>query len=238
MKPLYIIPARGGSKGIPGKNIKPFMGKPLLVHTVEAALAVAGGEPQRVVLSTDSQAIADVARAAGLDTGGYMRPGELATDSAGSREVMIHAMDHALGAGIDFDTVVLLQPTSPLRTVADIRATERAYSERMPAIDMAVTVTPAPANPYYDIFETDGEGFLTVSKGSGLITRRQDAPRAWVYNGAVYVINPESLRLMPLGAMKRRVGVEMPRERSVDLDTPLDWLIAETIASSHLDQPQ
>lgn len=226
MKPLYIIPARGGSKGIPGKNIKAFCGRPLLHYAVEAAMHLAPAE--RVIVSTDCDEIADVARAAGLPVG-YRRPAELATDTAGSREVMIDVMDWADANGIEYDAVTLLQPTSPMRTIADIRACEEAYARHMPRIDMAVTVCASPANPYYDCFETGSDGFLHVSKGDGHYTRRQDAPEAWIYNGAVYVINPESLRTMPLGAMPRRVAVEMPRERSVDLDTPLDWMIAETI---------
>lgn len=94
---------------------------------------------------------------------------------------------------------------------------------------MAVSVAETDANPYYNCFETDADGFLRVSKGDGLLTRRQDAPRAWEYNGAVYVISPESIRRMPLGAFPRRVPYEMPRERSLDIDSPLDWAIAETV---------
>lgn len=229
MNPLYIIPARAGSKGIPGKNIKPFCGKPLLLHSVEAALQIT--TPDRVIVSTDSAEIADVARSAGLPVE-YMRPDALATDTAGSREVMLDVMDWADTRGIAYDAIVLLQPTSPLRVVADIEACLAAYAMRFPEIDMAVTVCASPANPYYDCFETDSDGYLRVSKGDGAYTRRQDAPPVWTYNGAVYVINPASLRTMTLGAMPRRVAVEMPRERSVDLDTPLDWTIAETISRS------
>ena len=87
----------------------------------------------------------------------------------------------------------------------------------------------AACNPYYDCFETQPDGTLRVSKGDGRITRRQDAPKAWQFNGAVYVINPESVRRMALGEFPRRIPYEMPRSRSVDLDTPLDWTIAETI---------
>ena len=226
MTPLYIIPARGGSKGIPRKNIRPFCGKPLVLYSVEAAMQLAPSE--RIILSTDSGEIAQVVRDAGLPVE-YMRPASLATDTAGSRGVILDVMDYADRMGIAYDTVVLLQPTSPLRTVDDIRACEAAYRHKDPDIDMAVTVCRSPANPYYDCFETDSDGFLHISKGNGQFTRRQDAPQAWVYNGAVYVINPQSIRKMELGGMPRRVPVEMPAQRSVDLDTPLDWIIAETI---------
>lgn len=225
MTPLVIIPARGGSKGIPGKNIRPFLGKPLVCRAIDGARYVAPDD--HIILSTDSEEIAATARrVSGLEVP-YMRPAELGGDTVGSREVMLDVMDWADRRGVDYDCVVLLQPTSPLRAPHDIRRTLDAYT---PECDMAVTVAEAAANPYYDCFETTPEGYLHVAKGEGLISRRQDAPKAWQMNGAVYVINPESLRREPLGAFARRVPVEMPRSRSVDLDTELDWIIAETIA--------
>ncbi|MBP3535679.1 MAG: acylneuraminate cytidylyltransferase family protein [Muribaculaceae bacterium] len=226
MKPLYIIPARGGSKSIPGKNIKPLAGKPLIGYSIETALALA--TPDRVIVTTDSERIADVAREFGIARP-HMRPAELATDTAGSREVMLDAMAEARRRGVDFDVVVLLQPTSPLRTADDVSRTLEAWRSD---IDMAVTVCAAPCNPYYDCFETDADGFLHVSKGDGLLTRRQMAPPAWQFNGAVYAITPQSLAEKPLGAMTRRVPVEMSRERSVDLDTPFDWALCEMIMKS------
>ena len=225
MTPLYIIPARGGSKGIPRKNIKPLGRKPLIGYAIDAARA-AGAPDNRIILSTDDDEIAGVARnALGLEVL-YMRPAELATDTSGSREVILDAMDWADRAGIIYDCVVLLQPTSPFRTADDIRAALALYSSD---IDMVVSVKEAAANPYYNCFETDADGFLHVSKGDGLITRRQDAPPAWEYNGAVYVINPDSIRRMPLGAFPRRLPSPMPADRSIDLDTPADWLLAEAL---------
>lgn len=223
LTPLYIIPARGGSKGIPRKNIKPLGGRPLIHYSIDAARR-AGADDRHIILSTDDEEIAVTGRLAGLPVD-YMRPAELATDTAGSREVIIDAMDYADRAGIDYDCVVLLQPTSPLRTAADIRAALDRYCAD---IDMVVTVVEAASNPYYNCFETDAAtGFLHISKGDGLYTRRQDAPAAWEYNGAVYVINPASIRAMAMGAFPRRVPSPMPRERSIDLDTLLDWLVAE-----------
>lgn len=228
LTPLYIIPARGGSKGIPRKNIRELAGRPLIAYSIEAALSLA--PPERVCLSTDDDEIAAAGRDLGLDMT-YMRPPELATDTAGSREVIIDAMDCYERRGVAFDCVVLLQPTSPLRTVGDIR---RCLDRYTPGIDMVVTVKEAACNPYYNCFETDADGYLRISKGDGLYTRRQDVPPAWEYNGAVYVINPASIRRMPLGAFRRRVPVEMPRNRSIDLDTPTDWLIAETIIKQQI----
>ncbi len=133
--------------------------------------------------------------------------------------------------GIDFDAVVLLQPTSPLRTADDIAACRRAYAKAEGA-DMAVTVCESEANPYYTLFETDAEGMLHISKGDGLYTRRQDCPKVYQYNGAVYVIRPESIEAMPLGAFPRRVPAVMPAARSIDIDTPMDLRIAELMLTS------
>ncbi|MCM1348005.1 MAG: acylneuraminate cytidylyltransferase family protein [Firmicutes bacterium] len=221
---LFIIPARGGSKGIPGKNIKPLAGKPLIHYAIETARALA--PDSHIVVSTDSEEIARVAGETGLPVP-YRRPAALATDTAGSREVMLHAMEWATEQGITYNKVCLLQPTSPLRSVADVEACLAAYT---PETDMAVSTVEVEANPYYNCFEPDpATGYLHISKGSGLLTRRQDAPPAWQYSGAVYVINPASLRAMPMGSFPRRVGVPMDRRRAVDLDTPLDWAVAEAI---------
>ena len=150
MTPLYIIPARGGSKGIPRKNIKPLGGRPLIAYTVDAALAAQKTTGGTILLSIDDAEIAATVEAMGVHVP-YMRPAELATDTAGSREMMLHAMDWAEAQGIEFDCVVLLQPTSPFRTADDILACIEALGEND---DMAVTVTEAHDNPYYTIFET------------------------------------------------------------------------------------
>ena len=228
-KALYIIPARGGSKGIPGKNIKPLGGKPLIAYAIEAARG-AGAPDSRIIVSTDDGRIAAVARDWGLATD-YMRPAALGGDTVGSREVILDVMDWADRRGIDYEAIVLLQPTSPFRTADDISGAVALYDG---SPDMVVSVTEAASNPYYNCFETDGDGYLHVSKGDGLITRRQDAPKAWEYNGAVYVINPHSIREMPLGAFKRRVPFVMPRSRSIDLDTPTDWLVAEALLDANI----
>ncbi|MCM1071114.1 MAG: acylneuraminate cytidylyltransferase family protein [[Clostridium] fimetarium] len=229
MTPLFIIPARGGSKGIPRKNIKLLAGRPLIAYTIDAAREACrrlGLTDRNILLSTDDEEIAAVAEGLGLPVP-YRRPAALAADTSGSREVIIDAMDWAEARGIAFDTAVLLQPTSPFRTADDIAGCMDAFTPG--ETDMAVSVVETAANPYYNCFETAPDGYLRISKGDGLLTRRQDAPKAWEYNGAVYVINPESARRMPLGAFPRRVPYKMPRERSLDIDSPLDWAIAETV---------
>ena len=221
MKTLYLIPARGGSKGIPHKNIRPLCGLPLIGYSINVAREFA--DDRDICLSTDDPEIAETARKMGLDVP-FMRPDSLATDKSGSYEVMLHALVFYHNRGVDYDRLVLLQPTSPMRTADDVRHALELYT---PDIDMVVTVKEAESNPYYNCFEEGDDGFLQISKGDGTFTRRQDAPKAWEYNGAVYVINTTSLRQMPLGKFKRRRMCPMDAGRSIDLDTPLDWLIAE-----------
>ena len=223
MKTLYVIPARGGSKGIPGKNIKPLAGKPLIEYSIDVARSLANDED--ICVTTDDNAIIETVERSGLKVP-FVRPAELSTDQSGTYEVLLHALDFYESKGVHYDTMVLLQPTSPFRTVDDVKACIELYSDD---IDMVVSVKQAATNPYYNAFEIDDNGFLHISKGEGNYTRRQDAPKVWEYNGAVYVINVESLRKMPLGKFTRRRMYEMSAERSIDLDTPTDWLIAETI---------
>ncbi len=226
MKTLYVIPARGGSKGIPHKNIRPLAGKPLIGYSVDVARQLA--DDADICVTTDDPAIAAVVEAMGLKVP-FLRPAELATDKSGTYEVLLHALDFYEQRGIHYDCLVLLQPTSPLRTADDVRRAMALYSDD---IDMVVTVKEAASNPYYNCYETDADGYLTISKGDGSFTRRQDAPKVWEYNGAVYVINTASLRRCPLGQFRRRRMSEMDAARSVDLDTELDWLVAEKMMES------
>lgn len=227
MKILYLIPARGGSKGIPGKNIKPFMGKPLICHTIDQARA-AGANDCDICVSTDSEEIRNTVESYGLKVP-FMRPAHLATDTAGSYEVILHALEWFENHDNNYDLVVLLQTTSPLRTAQDIR---EAISLWTPDTDMVVSVCEAATNPYYNAFETDENGNLHISKGDGRYTRRQDAPKVWEYNGAVYVMKAESLHRISLSEFPIKRPYVMPTERSVDLDTPADWVRAEQIAQS------
>lgn len=226
MKTLYVIPARGGSKGIPHKNIRPLAGLPLIGYSIQVARALA--DDADICVSTDDPEIAAVAEGMGLHVP-FLRPAELATDKSGTYEVLLHALDFYKEQGRDYDVLVLLQPTSPFRRADDVK---RALEQYTPDIDMVVTVKEAASNPYYNCYEVDPDGYLRISKGNGTFTRRQDAPKVWEYNGAVYVINVASLRQMPLGAFRRRVMCEMDAARSVDLDTEIDWLIAEKMIES------
>lgn len=243
LSPLFIIPARGGSKGIPGKNIADLAGRPLIAYSIDAALDAIGilNEGRltpllcdHILVSTDSPEIAAKAGEEGIEIP-FMRPARLSTDTAGSREVILHAMDFADSRGIGYDCVVLLQPTSPFRNGRHVVEAMAMYDPA--TTDMVVSVCEASANPYYNCFETDPlSGFLHISKGDGLLTRRQDAPKAWEYNGAVYVINPASIREMPLGAFPRRIPYQMSAQDSLDIDTPLDLTVARALMADRLNR--
>ncbi len=227
MKPLVIIPARGGSKGIPHKNIKLLGGKPLICRAIDNARSVASDAD--ICVSTDDPEIIKVVENYGLKVP-FVRPAELAADNSGTYEVLLHALGFYERQGRTYDTIILLQPTSPFRRDEDISEALKLYS---PDIDMVVSVTEARANPYYNCFEADSNGFLHVSKGDGKYIRRQDAPKAWEYNGAIYIINPQSLKRESLGKFKRRRMYEMDELHSLDLDTPLDWRIAELLIAEN-----
>lgn len=220
---LYLIPARGGSKGIPGKNIKPLGGKPLLAYSIATARELT--DDTHICLSTDSEEIKAVAEGMGLQVP-FLRPDYLATDGCGTHDVILHALDFFKGKGRNYERVVLLQPTSPFRTADDVRGALALWT---PVTELVVSVCEAATNPYLNCYELDEKGFLHISKGEGTLPCRQAAPKAYEFNGAVYVIDVDALRERPMGKMERRVPYFMPRNRSVDLDTPLDWLVAEML---------
>lgn len=221
-KPFILIPARGGSKGVPGKNIRPICGRPLIEYTVKDALDVTDAE--NVIVSTDSVEIAEAARKAGANVP-FMRPHELATDTAGSREVILHAAEFLQGQGKDFDSVVLLQPTSPLRDPEDIRKALDMYENS--DADMVVSVNEAQTNPYYNGFEADADGYLKLSKGEGGIRRRQDAPKVWEFNGSIYVIRLDALRNAEISQLEKILPLPVAPETGIDIDTETDFIIAE-----------
>ena len=225
MKILVVIPARGGSKGIPRKNIKPFAGKPLIYYTIDTARAIVPDED--ICVSTDDDEIIQVVEDYGLKVP-FKRPEELATDTAGTYEVLLHALDFYEKEGKHYDVVLLLQNTSPFRTAEHVREALALFT---PEVDMVVSVNECAANPYYCVFEEDNNGFLHVCKGDGTIFRRQDAPKVYEYNGAIYAINPQSLKQMPLNKFSRRIKYVMDEQSSLDLDTMNDWKMAELIAS-------
>lgn len=228
MNTLVIIPARGGSKGIPHKNIKPLNGKPLIYYTIDVARAIVSDD--NICVSTDDNEIIQCVEQYNLKVP-FVRPAELATDTAGTYEVLLHALNFYEKQGKQFDNIMLLQNTSPFRSAEDVKKSLNLYSDD---IDMVVSVKETSSNPYYNCFEEDDKGFLKISKGDGLFTRRQDVPKAYEYNGAIYVINPDSLKKMPLGKFTRRRKYVMDDIHSVDLDNMIDWKFAEFIIKENL----
>lgn len=223
MRTLVIIPARGGSKGIPRKNIKQFDGKPLIYYTIDCARAICSDED--ICVSTDDAEIISVVEKYGLKVP-FVRPAELATDTAGTYEVLIHALDYYEKKGIHYDVVVLLQNTSPFRTPQQVKEALGLYRDD---VDMVVSVKECAANPYYCVFEENQEGFLHICKGEGNIFRRQDAPKVYEYNGAIYVMNAKVLKTTHMHKMQKRVKYVMDDLSSFDLDTMWDWKMAEII---------
>jgi N-acylneuraminate cytidylyltransferase len=228
MKVLVIIPARGGSKGIPRKNIKPLGGKPLICHTIDCARQVVADDD--ICVSTDDAEIIRCVEDYGLKVP-FVRPAELATDTSGTYEVLLHALEYYEHQGMRYDVIVLLQNTSPFRYGEHVKEALKLYRSD---IDMVVSVKETASNPYYNCFEEDEHGFLHISKGDGLFTRRQDVPKAYEYNGAIYVINPDSLKKMPLGKFPKRVKYVMDDLHSLDLDTMIDWKFAEFLIDEKL----
>lgn len=223
MKILVIIPARGGSKGIPHKNIKPLNGKPLIHYTIDEAREIVDDED--ICVSTDNYEIIKCVEDYGLKVP-FVRPEELATDTAGTYEVLLHALDFYEKQGRHYNAVLLLQNTSPFRKAEQIKEALKLYNND---IDMVVSVKECAANPYYCVFEENEEGFLHVCKGDGNIFRRQDAPKVYEYNGAIYIMNADKLKTTHMHKMQKRVKYVMDDLSSFDLDTMWDWQMAENI---------
>ena len=220
---LFIIPARGGSKGLPRKNILPINGKPMICYSIDAARGVTNDE--NICVSTDALEIKRVVEDYGLKVP-FLRPAELATDTAGTREVLLHAVDFYLNQlKKSFDKICLLQPTSPLRTSQHII---EAYELWHDDLDMVVSVKESKANPYFNLFEEQENGYLKKSK-DGNFTRRQDAPKAWEFNGAIYFINIQSIKPKPIAEFKRVKKYVMSDESSVDIDGILDLRIVNIL---------
>ena len=220
MNILGIVAARGGSKGLPGKNIQLLAGKPLIAWTIDAARRSAS--LSRRVLSTDCAEIAAVGRQHGIEVP-FLRPAELATDTARIEDAIIHALDNFDGP---YDYVVLLQATSPLRTAEDIDKTiARCIETGAPA---CVTVTIPSKSPYW-MFKLDGEERLEPLFDLPTGRRRQDLPPAYVPNGAVYAARVEWFRKHGTFYSRETVASIMPPERSLDIDSALDLRIADSL---------
>lgn len=222
---IGIIPARGGSKGIPGKNIRKIAGKPLIGWTIDAALD--SRSLDRVLVSTDDPEIARVAEDCGADVP-FIRPARFATDTATSFAVVSHAMGWLEKEdGQSFSRVMLLQPTSPLRTAADI--CEAIRLQEMLGAPAVVSVCASSGHPYY-LKKIDGNGLLeNFLDPCPDAVRRQDLPPVYRVNGALYLNSWDVLNTMKNFIPPGTGAYVMPEERSVDIDTPWDFFIAEQL---------
>lgn len=221
MNPLVIIPARGGSKGVPHKNIKLLNNKPLIQYTIEAARNVF--EDKFICVSTDDIQIKEVVENIGLNVP-FLRPYELATDTAGTYEVIMHAVDFYIKKGYIPDTVILLQATSPFRTGIHIKEALNTYNNNI--CEMLVSVKETKSNPYFVLREENSEGWL-VGMNDDSFTRRQDCPKVYEINGAIYIINYDSLKNNPINKIKKVKKYLMNIQDSIDIDTNFDWQFAE-----------
>ena len=218
---LVIIPARAGSKGIPGKNWRELGGKPLIQYSMEQALEVA--QPHQICISTDSPEVHSIAQNLGLPIP-FTRPEALSSDTAGSREVLLHALDHYEQEGQIFENILLLQATSPFRRSTDLIGIVEQLKAN-PEADAVFSVVESRSNPYYTHFRLEQNGLQPLFEVQ--YTRRQDLPQVWELNGSLYAIRVSSLRAYTLGELPQRMAYKMPSNSLVDLDTELDWLWAE-----------
>lgn len=219
---LALIPARGGSKGIPGKNIKLFSGRPLIAYTIAAARE--SRYVDSVVVTTDSREIADIALEYGAEVP-FLRPAELAQDSSRTIDAIVHARDAMERLGRSHDVVVTLQPTSPLRRAEEIDAALEAFFERG-GLGLA-SVSEVTENPVLTR-RLDRSGVLHPILSMPSTVRRQDMPRFWHVDGAVYINRSDDLTT-ETSLNDNPIGYVMPRLRSSDIDDIEDFLRAEEI---------
>lgn len=220
---LGLVPARGGSKGLPGKNIAPLAGRPLIAYTLEAARA--SRHLDRCVVSTDCEAIARVCRECGGDVP-FLRPPELARDDTPTMPVVLHAL---AALGEPYDAVLLLQPTSPLRTPADIDAAIEMLAAD-PSADSVISVVRV-GDRHPSRMKTIRDGLLIdppfVERFEG--QRRQDLEEFYVRNGSIYLTRTSVLRDQQSFKGHRCLAFVMPEERSVNIDERVDLLLAAVL---------
>lgn len=218
-KTLGLIPARGGSKGIPRKNIRPIAGKPLIAWTIEAALRSPALDA--VVVSTDDPETAEAAISAGAEVP-FMRPADLAQDHTPGIDPVLHALAELP----EFDAVLLMQPTSPLRSTADIDdCLDLAWTRGASSV---VSVSEPDTHPFWT-YQLSGDQTLKRLIDAPPVMRRQQLPSVYALNGAIYYARAEWLMTNRTFVAAETLAFVMPRARSVDIDTLLDWQIAEML---------
>ncbi|WP_425857508.1 cytidylyltransferase domain-containing protein [Aeromonas veronii] len=229
MRTIAFIFARGGSKGLPQKNIKPLDGKPLIQYSIETALATAGIE--QVFVSTDDAAIASVARAAGAEI--IERPAELATDTSPEWLSWRHAIDYVRAIYGDFDVFVSLPATSPLRDETDVSAAIKQLLDT--GADICISVTPANRSPYFNMVKQNEDDYVElVNRPATGVYRRQDAPEVFDITTVVYAAKPEFVLEKNALFDGKVTSVLIPKDRAVDIDDIYDFMLAEAIVKRKL----
>jgi N-acylneuraminate cytidylyltransferase len=226
MKPLIVIPARGGSKGIPGKNVKLLGDKPLIQYTIDAVREVFSDD--LICVSTDDLNIKEIVEQLGLKVP-FIRPAEIAMDNSGTSEVLLHAVSFYEKQGYFPDTLILLQPTSPFRKRNHIEEAIALFDDDC---DMVISVKVAKSNPYFVLREENEQGWLVKSKEGTFVTR-QDCPFVYEINGAIYILRVDILKSKPLSDFKKTRKYVMDDIFSIDIDSPLDWMVAEFIIQNY-----
>lgn len=226
---LGLITARGGSKGIPGKNIRPLGGRPLIAWSVDAAQQ--SDYLDRVVVTTDCDSIREAAVRAGAE-GPFLRPPELAQDDSPHIQCVLHALEW-LETHQDYrpEAVCLLQPTSPLRTAQDIDAACAIFMSRR--VDAVVSVCESEEHPFFAKTMTSNGRLVPFIEGGLAYNRRQALPPSFHINGAVYVNRVSALRRDQSFYPEDLYASIMPRERSLDINTPWDFRLAEILITEN-----
>lgn len=234
MTTLCVISARGGSRGLPGKNIRPLLGKPMIAWSIEQALATPGID--RVVVSTDSDEIAKIAREAGAETP-FIRPDYLSNSEAGKFDVFKHALASCeKHYGEEYEFYLDLDCTSPLRDVSDISACIDHFRDlRETGVDGVFSICIARKNPYFNLLETDDTGALKISKKlPSTVVRRQDAPSVYEHVASIYVLSPEYIRSASYLLDGHTEGYDIGSEKSLDVDSDFDFLLIEYLMKRKL----
>lgn len=222
---LAIIPARGGSKGLPGKNLLPLAGRSLVARA--AAAARESGVVDRVILSTDSAAIADEGRRAGIEVP-FLRPPALAQDDTPMLPVVLHAVEALEAEGWSPAIILLLQPTSPLRQPAHLRDAVAVLRDTGADSVVSVVQLPRHMSPDY-VMRIDGGELKPFLPEGARLTRRQDARPAYLRDGTVYAFWRETLRRHGSIYGKRCLPLVVSAEDSITIDAPEDWAVAERL---------
>ena len=229
MKALGIIPARGGSRGVPRKNIRLLYGKPLIQYTAEAALA--SRRLSRVILSTEDEEIAEVGRGCGLEVP-FLRPAELARDETPTLPVVQHAVRWIEDEGDRYDLICVLQPTNPMRQTADIDACLVMFEDNDLDSVISVLTVPHEYNPHW-VYLRDEAGLLRLSTGeTDPLPRRQALPAAFHREGSVYVTRRDVLMKENSLYGKRLQGHLMSANQCINIDTEKDWQRAEKMLNT------